>query len=180
MNPRATDDAALDGFAVAGGEDAFHTTGCPPTITTARERVEGYRAALVDADIRPAPELIRYETFKIDGGSRGAAELLALGDPPDALFISNAPQCVGALKVAGEKGLSVPAEVGIVCFDDEPCAALATPTISTVSQPAHAIGIEAARLLLRRIAGDTSPPHRILLEADLRIRASSSLIAARR
>jgi LacI family transcriptional regulator len=48
-------------------------------------------------------------------------------------------------------------------------------SISTVSQPAYVIGSEAARLLLRRIAGDTSPPRRLLLDADLRIRSSSKV-----
>jgi DNA-binding LacI/PurR family transcriptional regulator len=59
-------------------------------------------------------------------------------------------------------------------FDDDPWTSLTTPTITTVAQPAYAIGREAAALLHKRMSGDDGPPRRVLLNAELRIRSSSS------
>jgi LacI family transcriptional regulator len=109
----------------------------------------------------------------MDGGEQGAAALLGLAEPPDALFAGNGPQCAGALRVIRDRGLEVPA-LGLISFDDEPWTSLTTPAVSTVAQPAYAIGREAAALLHRRMAGDDGPPRRVLLDAQLRIRSSSS------
>jgi len=145
----------------------------PTSISTGRERIDGYREALSEAGLEIDPLLTRMESFKRDGGVRAANALLDLADPPDALFIGNGLQCVGAMEVIRARGLQVPGEVGIVGFDDEAWSALTTPDISTVAQPAYEIGREATALLRRRIAGDRGAPRHLLLEAKLRVRSSS-------
>jgi LacI family transcriptional regulator, galactose operon repressor len=155
----------------------YQRIGCisgPPTVTTARDRRDGYRDALQDASLRVDAELIREEGFKMDGGERGAAALLELAEPPDALFVANGPQCAGALRVLRERGVQVPTSMGLISFDDEPWTSLTTPAISTVAQPAYALGREAAALLHQRMSGDDGPPRRVLLNATLQIRSSSS------
>ena len=155
----------------------YRRIGCicgPSTVTTARDRRNGYRDALQDAGLPIDEELIREESYKTDGGERGAAALLELAEPPDALFVANGPQCAGAVRVLRERDVRVPTAIGLVAFDDEPWTSLTTPAISTVAQPAYAIGREAAALLHKRMAGDDAPPRRVLLNAQLRIRSSSS------
>jgi LacI family transcriptional regulator len=155
----------------------YRRIGCicgPATVTTARDRRDGYRDALRDAGLPVDAELIREEAFKTHGGERGAAALLELAEPPDALFVTNGPQCAGALAVLRERGVQVPSDIGMISFDDDPWTSLTTPTISTVAQPAYAIGREAAALLHKRMSGDDGPPRRVLLTAELRIRSSSS------
>lgn len=158
-------------------ERGYRRIGCicgPDSVTTARDRRAGYRDALQEAGLAVEPELIREESFKLDGGERGAAALLELSEPPDALFVGNGPQCAGALRVIRERGVEVPTGIGLISFDDEPWTSLTAPAISTVAQPAYAIGREAAALLHRRMSGDDGPPRRVLLEAQLQIRSSST------
>jgi LacI family transcriptional regulator len=152
--------------------------GGPTTISTGRDRVEGYREALSEAGLAIDPQLTLVESFKRDGGERAANQLLDLPEPPDALFVGNGPQCVGAVQVIRARGLRVPADVGLVGFDDEAWTSLTTPDITTVAQPAYEIGREATALLRRRLAGDGGAPRQLILDAELRVRSSSRRAAS--
>jgi LacI family transcriptional regulator len=157
-------------------EQGFERIACiggPPALTTARHRVEGYRSALREAGLNGDSALVEEVSFKAEGGALAAERLLGRHPWPDAILVSNAPQCLGALGVLRGRGIAIPGDIGLACFDDEPWAALTSPAISTVAQPAYAIGREAAALLLRRIEGDDGPPRRMMLHAQLRVRASS-------
>jgi LacI family transcriptional regulator len=147
--------------------------GGPATASTARDRIDGYREALTEAGLPIDPELIVLDSFKPEGGMRAASALLALPDRPDALFICNGPQCAGAIPVIRSLGLRVPDDLGVVCFDDESWAALTSPDITTVAQPAYEIGREAAAILSRRLLDSTGGPRRTLLATELRVRSSS-------
>ena len=147
--------------------------GGPASASTARERIDGYREALSEAGLPMDDRLIVQESYKPEGGMRAAAALLSHADRPDALFICNGPQCAGAIPVIRSLGLRVPDDLGIVCFDDEAWAALTSPDITTVAQPAYEIGREAAAILRRRLLDDSGGARRILLNTELRVRSSS-------
>jgi LacI family transcriptional regulator len=157
-------------------DEGFERIACiggPASASTARERIDGYREALAEAGRATDPQLVVNETFKPEGGTRAAAALLALPERPDALFICNGPQCAGAIPVIRSLGLSVPGDLGIVCFDDEVWTALTSPDITAVAQPAYEIGTEAAAILRRRLLDAGGAPRRILLTTELRVRSSS-------
>jgi len=79
---------------------------------------------------------------------------------------------IGLLKAAGEIGLTCPEDFGLVSFDDYPWLGVFRPRLTTVELPKHQLGSEAAELLIRRIAGDTSAPVLRKLQPELRIRES--------
>ena len=143
-----------------------------PAIASSAERLLGYRLAHATAGLDPDPELSVPGGPGQEAGRRAAAALLALPEPPTALFTTSNLATYGALAAIRERGLRLPAELALVGFDDFPLAGVIDPPITVVSQPVDEIGREAGRLLLGRLAGDDAPPHRVELETSLVIRRS--------
>ena len=93
--------------------------------------------------------------------------------PPDGIFVGNNLMAVGALEALAALNLAVPTDVRMVSFDEIPWAALIRPSLTTVAQPAYQIGVEAARLLLRRIRNPEAAIRQLVLQPELRIRESA-------
>lgn len=77
---------------------------------------------------------------------------------------------VGGIALGGASGSSV----ALIGADDEGWSALATPSVTVVRQPVDDIGAQAARLLMARIEGSTTPPQRIVLQPTLIMRQSTA------
>lgn len=142
--------------------------------TTGRERQQGYEAALREHGTAPVPELIKYVQPRIETGRAATLELLALPQPPDAIFTSNSLLTAGALQAIRDRGLTIPDDVALVGFDETTWAALVQPAITLIEQPTHEIGKTATELLLRRIGDPQRPPRKIILQGELRVRGSSA------
>lgn len=140
----------------------------PARISTATERLAGYQDALRRNGRRV--ELVRRADFKQEGGHRAARSLLALPDPPDALFVCNNLMTLGALHAIREAGLRVPEDVALVGFDEAPWTALTSPALSVVEQPAYEMGRAAALRLAEPGSGDV---RHLVLAPTLRVRESS-------
>ena len=72
---------------------------------------------------------------EIDPGRDAAATLLALPDPPTAIFAFNDDTAIGAIQAARARGLRVPDDLSVVGFDDVEHATVVTPALTTVRQP---------------------------------------------
>ena len=99
------------------------------------DRRRGYRAALASAGILPDPALEVESIPEIDPGRDAAASLLALPDPPTAIFAFNDDTAIGAIQAARARGLRVPEDLSVVGFDDVEHATIVTPALTTVRQP---------------------------------------------
>lgn len=146
----------------------------PADVSTAADRIEGYHAALRDAGIAADPALLVRGDFRIDGGHRAAGSLLDLPARPDALFAANNLMLIGTLDAMAERGLTAPQDVLLAGFDEMSWAGFAPP-LTLVEQPTYEIGRLATEMLLRRISGDTSAAEHIVLDATLKVRASSDV-----
>ncbi len=134
----------------------------------ARQRREGYEAALARAGIAPAPELICATGDNSYGaGSQAAATLLAVVDPPSAVFAVSDTLAIGAIKGFRKAGRSVPHDVAVMGFDNVPIADIFEPGLTTVAQPMTELGAAAANMLLALLNGDRPAPrilpHRLVL-----------------
>jgi LacI family transcriptional regulator len=146
----------------------------PPRLSTATQRLRGYTKALRAAG-RPVGEaLVRMANFREHGGYNAMASLLDEGAAPNAVFTANNLMTVGAMECLAERGLRIPEDVAVVGFDELPWADLVQPSITTVAQPTYEEGRTAAELLAKRIADPTRPPARVVLNTELRVRASST------
>jgi LacI family transcriptional regulator len=65
----------------------------------------------------------------------------------------------------------------LVGFDDFPIADLLDPAVTVVAQDPARIGEEAAAMLFRRLAGDTSPTRLVEVPTTLIIRGSGEIPA---
>jgi LacI family transcriptional regulator len=100
-------------------------------------------------------------------------ELLALPEPPTAVFACNDLSAIGAMAAAAATGLAVPHDLSVVGFDDIALAAFASPPLTTIAQPKQRMGALAAQLLLERIADPGRPGRRRILQPALRLRQST-------
>ena len=134
-------------------------------------RLEGYRRALAAAGIGYDPALVRSRCVGAEEAADAVRGLLALPDPPTALFTTNNRMTVGALRALGA-GLS---GVALVGFDDFELADVFEPGITVVTQDPVEMGRRAAELLFGRLAGDDQPPARTTLPIALIARGSGEL-----
>lgn len=146
-------------------------------ITTGKERYQGYKNALVRNGIRLDPELVRSGLPKEDLGYEYARELLALPDPPTALFTANNLLTVGALRAIRDLDLRIPEDVSLVAFDDMEWASLIRPRLTVIAQPTYEMGRTAADLVLKRIAAPDRPVGTVELKPKLCVRKSVANLA---
>lgn len=99
--------------------------------------------------------------------------MLALPEPPDAVFVANNLMTVGALAALREAGLEPPG-TGLLSFGDVPWPELVTPSLSSVQLPSYELGFAAAQLLQERIAGTAKPLQTVVLRTSLQVRESTS------
>jgi len=151
-------------------------------VSTARDRLEGYRQALEHAGIAYSPELV-LEASATDVGSAHDATLalLDLPEPPTAIFSVNNIAVVGVAEATRERGLRIPEDIAVVCFDDIEHASRFHPFLTVMAQPAETFGTIATQLLLDRLAGRIEQRRRlVVLPADFVVRKSSGAQLAER
>lgn len=149
-------------------------------VSTARDRVEGYREALEAAGIAFREELVAVSSaIDVRAAHESTLRLLDLAEPPTGIFAVNNIAVVGVAEAARERGLEIPGDLAVVCFDDIEHASRFHPFLTVMAQPAETFGTIAAQLLLDRIAGRVPERRRIVvLPADFIVRKSSGAQAA--
>ncbi|MET7639745.1 LacI family DNA-binding transcriptional regulator [Streptomyces sp. NPDC005438] len=147
----------------------------PAGASTSEDRLAGYRTAMRDAGVDPewVNAHVRHADFRVEGGRAAMADLLALPDPPEAVFVANNLMTVGALQSLREAGVEPPG-FGILSFGDVPWASLVNPSLTTVQLPAYDLGVAAASLLQERIAGSDKPLQTVVLRTALHPRESTA------
>lgn len=112
------------------------------------QRLEGYRDALQAAGLAVADSLVVQGYNSFESGQAGARRLLQRKNPPSAIFAGNDDMAAGAVMVAHQMGIRMPAELSIAGFDDIPLARQIWPTLTTVQQPIKAMAQAATQLLI--------------------------------
>lgn len=134
----------------------------PESIETARDRADGWREIVGDVPL----ELLRFATFRVDGGRRAMEELLRLPDPPDAVVAGNNLLGVGVLQVLSEHEMTPP-RLGFAVIGRLPFTTLTPDAITVVRLRARQMGTTAAQMLMERIAGDTQPARTVVLRNQI-------------
>jgi LacI family repressor for deo operon, udp, cdd, tsx, nupC, and nupG len=150
-----------------------HLGGTAATTATPK-RFAGYAEALAEAGLEPRPDWVRYGTFSIATGAEQMAELLALPEPPTAVFCGSDEIAMGAIRTIKQARLRVPEDISIVGFDNIYFAAVTDPPLTTIDQPSRRLGFEAMRLLAERLAGVAEANRGVTVPYRLVVRASTA------
>lgn len=150
-----------------------HLSGAGRSVP-ARERLAGYRSALESAGVPHDPELVTGGGFSYEAGFGGAQELLQLEHPPTALFAASDEAALGAFEAARQASLRVPEDLSVVGFDDTLIARWASPKLTTVRQPLHAMGEMAVERAVTLLAGGSRRVHPLQLQTSLVARSSTA------
>lgn len=108
--------------------------GNPEQVASGR-RLNGYRAAITDAGLEVADELIVQGRFTYRSGMDGAERLLAVTPRPTAIFASNDDMAAATVAVAHRRHLDVPNDITVCGFDDTAMASTIWPELTTIRQP---------------------------------------------
>jgi len=146
-----------------------------PTTDTRTGRARGWRQALVEAGIPVnEPELASYDPASgYEVGRR-----LAEDESVTAVLCGNDELAIGLMRALSEVGRTVPGDVSVVGFDDQPFAAMWTPALTTVAQDFVDLGHRAFALLYDRLTTGTSA-HRSSARPRLVVRESTAPPRAR-
>ncbi len=145
----------------------------PSHLTPSAERVTGYRAALLQANIPVDETLILRGDFHASSGYANGLQLLQRLPRPQAIFACNDMMAIGVIRAASQLGLRIPQDISVVGFDNIELGAYITPPLTSVAQPKPAIGQLAINLLLDRIQNPALPRRRNVLPVQLVLREST-------
>ncbi|GAB3038718.1 LacI family DNA-binding transcriptional regulator [Spirosoma pulveris] len=139
------------------------------------DRLKGYKMALLEHGLPVEDDLIRLTNFTRQDGLEVADEISRMASPPDGLFVASdlcAASCIGRLR---RNGFSVPNDIAVVGFNDDPIAQLVEPNLTTIHYPGQEMGEIAAQSLINHLNGllRISTTNTILLNYELIVRESS-------
>jgi LacI family transcriptional regulator len=144
-------------------------------LRCSRDRADGYRAALEEAELEEDPTLIvEGGEFTHRAGLVAGRRLLAHGHPPTAIVASSDTMALGVLEAARQRGVSVPGELSVTGFDDLPASRWSSPPLTTVRQPLQEMGRLAARTVLRLAQGRAVDHQDVELSTRLIVRESTA------
>lgn len=136
------------------------------------DRTLGYRAEMRELGLKVLPGYEVEGDFYAESGEEAMRSMLALPEPPTAVFAAADMMAVGAMRAVEAAGLSVPKDVAIVGFDDIKLAELLSPSLTTVRQDMVGIGLAAGRALVEQIENPDVTPPVLTLPVELVVRAS--------
>lgn len=145
----------------------------PKQATWSEHRLQGYIQALTRNGQQQNPKYIVRGSADYASGKGALAKLLALPEPPDAVFCHNDILALGALSYARQQGISVPEQLSLMGFDNIALTEFSDPPLTTMALPGFDMGREAILLLIAKITGKPIATSSLLLECQLIVRSST-------
>lgn len=146
-----------------------------PSGATSSQRLVGYRQALESAGIAFDPSLVVETEAGQEAGYLAMQRLLALSEPPTAVFTHNDVLALGAMLAIRAARLSIPEDISVVGYDDTAGSAYLNPPLTTVNYPKAEMGRQAAHRILRLAQDEGDLPARtIILPTELVVRDSTA------
>ena len=146
--------------------------GGPTETRPGADRLLGYRKELARLGAEYNAAYVQVGDFYPQSGEDAMHTLLDLPEPPTAVFVAGDLMAVGAVTAARDRGLTVPADVAIVGFDDVQIASLGQPPLTTIRQDKLGLGIRAAEALVEMIEDATATPPALTVPVELVVRES--------
>lgn len=173
-NVRAARDATA--HLIAAGRTRIAAIGTQPDedYATPQQRTTGYDRALRDAGLTVDPTYVQPAPhYRRAAGYDAARALLALPEPPDAIFCYSDLLAMGAMRAVFDAGLRVPEDIAIIGIDDIEEGRYSRPTLSTVSLDTPYIARQAVERIAARISEPDQPPVQVTAPHAVLVREST-------
>jgi len=162
------------GHLVALGHRRIGFASGPERFLVVQRKLAGFRTSMkaqLGLGDQAVDELVALSMFGVEGGAAAAGRLLDAD--ATAVVCGSDMMALGVIRAARQRGLSVPADVSVVGYDDAPMVEFTDPPLTTVRQPVHAMGLAAVQALLEDVRGHTTPHTEYLFRPELVVRTST-------
>jgi LacI family transcriptional regulator len=165
---------AIDHLTELGHTRIAHVAGSLE-VSTGLHRYEGFLEAMAQRGLAVDPAGVPNAlTYSEAEGTRLTRALLAEGQDFTAIIAGNDLMALGCIDALTEAGLRCPEDVSVVGFNDMDWSARFSPPLTTVRVPHHRLGVDAAALLLDRLADPQSPAAHLVLPVEMVVRGSTA------
>lgn len=151
--------------------------GGPENLTITKERMQGCIEGLGENGLDESHCIKVFCNFDQAHAYEAMKELLERPDRPDAIFAVSDRLAIGAMQAIKEKGLSMPGDIGLVGFNNEPVVSLVTPQITSIEMNAFEIGKATGKMFLEMLHSDVDKTNEVaIIKPKLFVRESSKRI----
>jgi LacI family transcriptional regulator, purine nucleotide synthesis repressor len=137
-----------------------------------QERILGFRRALNEVNITPVEDWILEGNFECDTAVLAADKLLAMDHKPTAVFCFNDTMALGLMSRLQEKGVSIPADISVIGYDNIEISEYFSPPLTTIHQPKRRVGKNAFEILLERIKSKDHERRTFEMHPEMVVRSS--------
>ncbi|WP_203641886.1 ribose utilization transcriptional repressor RbsR [Levilactobacillus andaensis] len=134
-------------------------------------RLAGFKERLAEAGVTLPDSAVVISPMTKLGGYQATAGIMA--QKPTAVFAINDETALGLMRGLHEQGLSVPADISVMGYDDIDLDEYVVPKLSSIRQPVVTMGQQATTLLINRIQDQRQPAQLVDLPVELRQREST-------
>ena len=143
----------------------------PPDHVPSLRKLEAFER------LSPSADLVERTRFSLEGGHAAASRLIEQG--VTGIVCGSDPLALGAIRAARRAGLSVPADISVVGYDDSTFMSCTDPPLTTVRQPIEAIGRAAVEMLTGQIEGASVSAQELFFEPEIVARGSTAAAPVR-
>ncbi|MDW1553336.1 substrate-binding domain-containing protein, partial [Vibrio sp. YT-18] len=143
-------------------------------MLASKQRADGYRQALIDADIIPNSEYLVDANWSLKEAHQQTLALLNMEQPPEAIFCGSDYMAMGCYQAIAELGLKIPQDVAVVGYDNQQIASESFPALTSVELPYSDMGKLAIESLMALIEGQPLLSNKRKVEGELIVRTSST------
>ncbi|OOF33811.1 LacI family DNA-binding transcriptional regulator [Salinivibrio costicola] len=143
-------------------------------MLASQQRADGYRQALIDADIIPNSDYLVNADWSLKEAYHQTLELLKMVQPPEAIFCSSDYMAMGCYQALAELGLKIPQDVAVVGYDNQQIASESFPALTSVELPYSLMGKLAVESLIALIESQPLLSRKRKVEGELIVRTSST------
>jgi len=147
----------------------------PEHLLISQKRILGYQKALKENGLKPEPQYIFSCGLSSMEGKKAIEKIMQSSHPPDAVFCVNDPVAFGVYQYIQQNQLTIPKDLAVIGFSDDPIGKVLVPELTTVHQPVQEMARKASEILMEEIndAKKENKIKKIVLETKLIVRKST-------
>lgn len=163
---------ALTGHLIENGHTRIAVVNVTLENTNGASRLAGYRHAMQEAGLTVPEGYVSASNFNFEDAHDFARRVLALPQPPTALFCANNVMAEGVLAALKELDLCVPGDISLVAFGNLACNRYIAQPITNAHQDGRLMGAKAGRMVCERLEHGPDEAYKVILSAPLHLHGS--------